>query len=99
MARDAAAWLDTQAAARAHRHDQGPLRRLHDDHAQPLERADARRGALSRRARSVCSTRPRPGTRPVRLLGVSVHNFRSDSDVDEAPNRLPFEDRGHGHDE
>ena len=33
------------------------------------------------------------GTRPVRLLGVSVHNFRGDHDVDETPDRLPFEDR------
>ena len=33
------------------------------------------------------------GTRPVRLLGVSVHNFRDDHDLDEAPDRLPFEDR------
>src|SRR6516165_1011931 len=31
------------------------------------------------------------GSRPVRLLGVSVHNFRSETDVDEAPDRLPFE--------
>ena len=31
------------------------------------------------------------GTRPVRLLGVSVHNFRSDADVDDAADRLPFE--------
>ena len=30
------------------------------------------------------------GTRPVRLLGVSVHNFSGDNDVDEAPDRLPF---------
>jgi DNA polymerase-4 len=32
------------------------------------------------------------GTRPVRLLGVSVHNFRGDNDIDETPDRLPFED-------
>src|SRR5258707_8530027 len=30
------------------------------------------------------------GTRPVRLLGVSVHNFSGDNDVDDAPDRLPF---------
>ena len=35
------------------------------------------------------------GTRPVRLLGVSVHNFRGDNDVHEAPDRLPFEDDEH----
>ena len=43
------------------------------------------------------------GTRPVRLLGVSVHNFRGDHDVEEAPDRLPFEhadlDRTERHDE
>jgi hypothetical protein len=27
----------------------------------------------------------------VRLLGVSVHNFRGDNDIDGALNRLPFE--------
>jgi DNA polymerase-4 len=32
------------------------------------------------------------GTRPVRLLGVSVHNFRGDNDIDEASDRLPFEE-------
>src|SRR3954467_9462888 len=32
------------------------------------------------------------GVRPVRLLGVSVHNFRGDNDLDEPPDRLPFED-------
>jgi DNA polymerase-4 len=32
------------------------------------------------------------GSRPIRLLGVSVHNFRGDHDIDEAPDRLPFED-------
>jgi DNA polymerase-4 len=32
------------------------------------------------------------GTRPVRLLGVSVHNFRGDNDIDGAPDRLPFEE-------
>ena len=31
------------------------------------------------------------GVRPIRLLGVSVHNFRSENDVDEAPDRLPFD--------
>jgi DNA polymerase IV len=43
------------------------------------------------------------GRRPVRLLGVSVHNFCTEATPD-APNRLPFEDedmhhggrRGHG---
>jgi len=32
------------------------------------------------------------GTRPVRLLGVSVHNFSGDHEVDTSPDRLPFEE-------
>jgi DNA polymerase-4 len=32
------------------------------------------------------------GSRPIRLLGVSVHNFRGDNDIEEAPDRLPFDD-------
>jgi DNA polymerase-4 len=41
------------------------------------------------------------GARPVRLLGVSVHNFRGDNEIEEAPDRLPFDDNhidqsGHG---
>ena len=35
------------------------------------------------------------GTRPIRLLGVSVHNFRGDNDIEDAPDRLPFEDDEH----
>jgi DNA polymerase IV len=31
------------------------------------------------------------GSRPVRLLGVSVHNFCGEHDVDDAADRLPFE--------
>ena len=37
------------------------------------------------------------GTRAVRLLGVSVHNFHGDHDVDEAPDRLPFGDQDTDH--
>src|SRR5471030_2772155 len=32
------------------------------------------------------------GTRAVRLLGVSVHNFRGDNDIEDALDRLPFDD-------
>jgi DNA polymerase IV len=32
------------------------------------------------------------GRRPVRLLGVSVHNFCGDGDLDQPPDRLPFGD-------
>jgi DNA polymerase-4 len=35
-------------------------------------------------------TKTDAGQRPVRLLGVSVHNFCAESDLDEAPGRLPF---------
>ena len=37
------------------------------------------------------------GRRPVRLLGVSVHNFCGDADLNR-PDRLPFGDGRHGHD-
>ena len=57
---DAVGWLARKAAARAHGDDQGPLRRLHDHHAQPHGAADARRGRRSSRAPCSCSTRPRP---------------------------------------
>jgi len=30
------------------------------------------------------------GRRPVRLLGVSVHNFCADNDVVDPPDKLPF---------
>jgi DNA polymerase IV len=40
------------------------------------------------------------GRRPVRLLGVSVHNFRGDlQPAADAPDRLPFDDAGSGADE
>jgi DNA polymerase-4 len=35
--------------------------------------------------------RTEAGRRPVRLLGVSVHNFVAESDVSEPPDRLPFD--------
>ena len=37
--------------------------------------------------------RTEAGRRPVRLLGVSVHNFCGDSDLVEPPGRLPFENQ------
>ena len=65
-------------AARAVRPDgdhQGALLRLHDDHAQPLGRAgDARRDDLVGRALALLD-RTEAGRRPVRLLGVIVHNL------------------------
>jgi DNA polymerase-4 len=35
--------------------------------------------------------RTEAGRRPVRLLGVSVHNFRGDADADPGTGRLPFD--------
>ncbi len=64
MAAHAVGWLVAASAARAHGHDQGPLRRLHDDHAQPLGAADARRSRTWSRARCGCSTRPTPAGGP-----------------------------------
>jgi DNA polymerase-4 len=34
------------------------------------------------------------GRRPVRLLGVSVHNFCGQQEADGEPDRLPFDDDG-----
>jgi DNA polymerase-4 len=36
--------------------------------------------------------RTEAGSRPVRLLGVSVHNFRGHADVVDPADRLPFDD-------
>ena len=80
MARDAAEWLEKHAAALPHGDDQGALLGLHDDHAQPLE--DAGRRATARTSRSAPSSlldRTEAATRPVRLLGVSVHNLEDPS--------------------
>ena len=51
----------TQGAVLPDRDDQGSLRRLHDDHAQPFE-ATRRRATrtTSRRVRSRCSSEPKP---------------------------------------
>jgi DNA polymerase-4 len=34
------------------------------------------------------------GRRPIRLLGVTVHNFCGEDDPDDDPDRLPFDDEG-----
>ena len=92
MARDAAEWLEEHAAALPHRDDQGALLGLHDDHAQPLEVAAARATAkTSRSAPSSCWSGPTPRRRPVRLLGVSVHNLEDPSaPFDPEEPLLPF---------
>jgi DNA polymerase-4 len=38
------------------------------------------------------------GRRPIRLLGVSVHNFCGEHGPDDHPDRLPFEDEAGSHD-
>jgi DNA polymerase-4 len=38
------------------------------------------------------------GRRPVRLLGVSVHNFCGEPEPADDPDRLPFDDENSGHD-
>jgi DNA polymerase-4 len=37
------------------------------------------------------------GTRPIRLLGVSVHNFCGENDAADAPDRLPFDEEASNH--
>ena len=56
----AAGWLERQGAARADGDHQGPLLRFHDHHAQPYGARRRARRRTSSRARSSCSTRPRP---------------------------------------
>jgi DNA polymerase-4 len=38
------------------------------------------------------------GSRPIRLLGVSVHNFCGEHEPDDHPDRLPFDDEAGNHD-
>jgi DNA polymerase-4 len=38
------------------------------------------------------------GSRPIRLLGVSVHNFCGEHEPDDHPDRLPFDDDAGNHD-
>ena len=82
MAAQAAALARAQVAAGADGHDQGPLlatsRRSRG--ATP-RRADPRRRRDRRSGRYNCSTEPSAGRRPVRLLGVSVHNLCADGDL------------------
>ena len=65
MARHAVELARAQGTARANRHDQGPLLRLHDHHAQPHGCCDPRRGGIvsARRAASG-ENRGRAAARP-----------------------------------
>ena len=89
MAAHAVALARAPAAARAHGDDQGPLRRLHDHHAQP-HRVPTRSDAdLAARAVQLLD-KTDAGRRPVRLLGVSVHNFCGDAELIGQSDRLPL---------
>ncbi len=97
MARDAARWLEQSRAVRAHGRDQSALRRLHDHHAQ------SQRPAPDARCRRDCARacalldKTDAGRRPVRLLGVSVHNLEESDRPQDPPlprdedPRLPLE--------
>ena len=91
MAADAAAVAGAQGAAGADGDDQSPLRRLHDDYAKPYRSADPGRSRrLVERAVRLLD-RTEAGQRPIRLLGVSVHNL-CDAAGTAPPDRLPFDD-------
>jgi DNA polymerase IV len=91
MARDDAAWLERKGLSartvtiKVRYDDFTTVTRSHT--APPSRDADA----LAARAVSLL-TRTEAGARPVRLLGVSVHNLVSDEDVDAG--RLPFGSSG-----
>ena len=91
MARGAAAWLAAQGAALPDRDDQSALLGFHHRYAQPLANAvHERRGRLAARAVTLLD-RTEAARRPVRLLGVSVHNLEDPSVSFTADDsRLPF---------
>ena len=97
MARELGVMAGATRALRAHGGDQGAVQRLHHHHAQPHRGSDARRVVHRRAAPSRCSDKTEAGQRPVRLLGVSVHNLCDSPVVVTVPRhrsapRLPFED-------
>ena len=70
MARDNAAWLRAARHPRANGHDQGALRRLHDDHAQRHARPDERPGRhRPARGRAAGEDRRRPPAGPAARRG------------------------------
>ena len=92
MAGDAAAWLMRRelyartVTIKVRYDDFTTITRSHTD------RADARRRASSSGARVALLDRTEAGRRPVRLLGVSVHNLTPDPFVmaDDPEPWLPF---------
>ena len=96
MASHAIAWLTRRQMSGAHRDDQGALRRLHDHHAQPHRRGRrATQSDLTARAVRLLE-KTDAGRRPVRLLGVSVHNFCGEAEpATRTPIGCPSGHRGH----
>ena len=95
MASDAAAWLERRellartVVIKVRYADFTTITRSHS--------ASATRAAESIVARALdLLTRTEAGHRPVRLLGVSVHNLQDHPDEPETPPRLPFEDSAEG---
>ncbi len=90
MAEDAADWLDrrTQLArtvtVKVRYDDFTTVTRSHS------ERPTRDRAAIVGRALQLL-TRTSAGARPVRLLGVSVHNLCADGEIEAPPTPLPFE--------
>ena len=90
MARHAAGWLDRKTilartvTLKVRYSDFATLTRSHS--APPTRDADA----LAARAVQLLE-RTDAGRRPVRLLGVSVHNFCTEADAAEPDGRLPFD--------
>lgn len=91
MARDAVAWLERQhllartVTIKVRYDDFTTITRSHSEARTRDE------GSIVRRARALLD-RTEAGRRPVRLLGVSVHNFSDPLEVDEDPQQpgLPF---------
>ena len=86
-------WLERKPSC-PHRQIRVRYPRLHHRHAQPERaRADQPIRSRSSRAPSPCWSKTDAGVRPVRLLGVSVHNFgeaEQTADDDTGELRLPF---------
>jgi DNA polymerase-4 len=92
MAGDAAAWLERRSllartvTLKVRYHDFTTITRSHSD------LATRNRASIVARAVQLLA-KTDAGQRPVRLLGVSVHNFCGDADlVPETDGRLPFDD-------
>ena len=76
MARDVARWLARKERAGAHGDNQGALRRFHHHHRSLTVLPPTSDEAASRESRPLLD-RTEAGARPVRLLGVGVHNLQT----------------------